>query len=88
MAAARPAPRLLSHDEEIGGEEGAKKIAEHFKAAGITFEFMLDEGLFVIDGVVPGHIRPIAMVCVAEKGMANVKLTVEVRRPRGASNPP
>ena len=77
----------FGHDEEIGGGEGAKRIAEHFVRRGVTFEFMLDEGLFVIDGVVPGHARPVAMVCVGEKGFLTARLTVEYE-PGRASAPP
>ena len=77
----------FGHDEEIGGGEGAKRIAEHLARRGVTFEFMLDEGLFVIDGVVPGHARPVAMVCVGEKGFLTARLTVECE-PGHASAPP
>jgi carboxypeptidase PM20D1 len=38
----------------------------------------LDEGLFVIDGVVPAHPAPVAMICVAEKGSVSVELTVQM----------
>jgi carboxypeptidase PM20D1 len=48
---------------------------------------MLDEGLFIIDGLIPGHKKPIAMVCVAEKGYATFKLSVSVD-PGHSSAPP
>ena len=49
------------------GNFGAKKIAELLKARGIKFEFVLDEGLMVLNGVVPAHSAPVAMVGVVEK---------------------
>ena len=34
----------FGHDEEVGGEEGAKQISELLQAEGVALEFMLDEG--------------------------------------------
>lgn len=69
----------LGHDEEIGGWQGAKHIAEfiHQRLGPRCFEFMWDEGLFVIDRIVPGHRGPVAMICVAEKGSVTLELSVE-----------
>jgi hypothetical protein len=47
--------------------DGAKEVAEMFAAAGVTFDFVLDEGLMVLKGVVPSHEKPVAMVGVVEK---------------------
>lgn len=79
----------LGHDEEVSGMEGAKLIGEWFeKTLGRNcFEYMLDEGLFIIDGVIPGHTKPVAMVCVAEKGYLTLKLSVSMA-PGHASSPP
>ena len=76
----------LGHDEEIGGREGAAHIAKWFQERSITLDFLWDEGLFVIDGVVKGHDAPIAMVCTSEKGFVNVELEV-VRPPIHSSFP-
>lgn len=67
----------LGHDEEVGGREGAKRVCHELRAHfGVErLDFLLDEGLFVTTGVVPSHPAPVAMICVAEKGVANVKLT-------------
>ena len=48
---------------------------------------MLDEGLFVIADAVPAHKKPVAMVCLAEKGNVTLELAVEAS-PGHASNPP
>ena len=42
----------FGHDEEQGGELGAKKIAEALTAEGVRLEFLLDEGLFIIDQII------------------------------------
>lgn len=66
----------FGHDEELGGLEGAKKIAGYLKKQGKALEYVLDEGLMILKGVMPGVDKPVAYVGVAEKGYANVKLSV------------
>jgi carboxypeptidase PM20D1 len=78
---------IFGHDEEVGGPKGAKAVSALLARRGVVLEFLLDEGLFVIDGVVPGHKRPVAMVCVAEKGYVNLRLSVECE-PGHAARPP
>lgn len=69
----------FGHDEEIGGKQGAKKIAEYFKQQGTQFEFVLDEGGAVTVGIVNGINQPVAMIGIAEKGFVNIKLTVNAQ---------
>ena len=71
----------FGHDEEIGGLDGAKKIAEWFsnQSIPIQFEFCLDEGMMILDDLVPGHSAPIAALAVAEKGMMNVEVGVHLK---------
>jgi len=80
----------FGHDEERSGTQGAANIAKWF-AENVgprdIFEFMMDEGLFIIDGAVPGHKKPVAFVCVAEKGYLSLKLTVE-KEPGHSAAPP
>ena len=66
----------FGHDEEVGGD-GAKAIAQYFAEQDIQFEFILDEGGVIADGIIPGTTQPIALVGVAEKGRVNFKLTVK-----------
>jgi carboxypeptidase PM20D1 len=68
----------FGHDEEAGGD-GAKAIAAHLAAQNISFEFVLDEGGAVTEGLVPGTDNPIALVGVAEKGFVNLRLTVNAQ---------
>ncbi len=64
-------------DEEIGGEGGARLQAERFAQEGLAPALILDEGLAILDGLVPGVARPVAAIGIAEKGYATVKLRVQ-----------
>jgi carboxypeptidase PM20D1 len=65
----------FGHDEENGGAEGANAIASLFKLRGLRPEFVLDEGLLIADGIMPGLDPPVALIGIAEKGSATLKLT-------------
>lgn len=76
----------FGHDEENFGERGAKAIAETLRQRGVRLQFVLDEGMFVVDGLFPGLKAPLAMVGTAEKGYATLKLSVST--PPGHSSAP
>jgi carboxypeptidase PM20D1 len=78
---------VLGADEEVGGRDGALRIAQSFKERGIRPAFVLDEGLFVTEGLLPGVASPAALVGVAEKGAMSLRLTVETS-PGHSSAPP
>src|SRR5688572_4533212 len=67
----------FGHDEEIGGKEGASKIASLLQSRGVQLEYVIDEGFFLTDGVLPGVTRPVALVGIAEKGFLSLELTVD-----------
>lgn len=67
----------FGHDEELGGSVGASNIAELLRTRGVRLEFVLDEGLMVTDGLMPGVKPPVAMMGIAEKGYVSVLLTAE-----------
>jgi len=67
----------FGHDEEAGGVRGARAIAERLAAAGLRFEMILDEGLAIVEGIIPGVDPPVALIGVAEKGYASVRLVAE-----------
>ena len=69
----------FGHDEEVGGQDGAKAVAEHLEKQGIEFEFVVDEGGVVLDGVIESVDRPVALIGVAEKGYLNLRLRVGTR---------
>ncbi len=62
------------HDEEVGGPAGAAQIARLMRSRGVRFDFVLDEGLVVTDGIIRGLSRPAALVGIAEKGYLSVVL--------------
>lgn len=67
----------FGHDEEIGGKQGAAKIAQYFADNNIHFEFVLDEGGAITEGMMQGIDPPVALIGIAEKGYVNLHLTVE-----------
>lgn len=67
----------FGHDEELGGSNAAMKTAELMKERGIEFEFVLDEGMAIVENVVPGVSAPVALIGIAEKGYVTLELTVE-----------
>jgi len=66
----------LGHDEEVGGQEGARHVADYLRAQGIRPAFILDEGGAIVLGVMPGISQPVAMVAIGEKGSVSIELTV------------
>lgn len=62
-------------DEEIGGNHGAAAIVAHLKKQNVRLAWSLDEGSFVLDGIVPGVAQPLASINVAEKGYLTLELT-------------
>ena len=79
---------VFGHDEEVMGLYGAKVVTAELKKRGLRFAFMMDEGCPVLkNGNFPGVNGPVGLVCVAEKGFATLKLSIE--HPGGhASAPP
>lgn len=74
---ARTVYLAFGHDEEIGGNEGARKIAALLKSRGVTNADLLDEGSAVLaDGIIPDVRRPVAAIMAAEKGYLSVQLRV------------
>lgn len=65
----------FGHDEEIGGQDGAAHIARHLQRQGVAFEYLLDEGTFILENVLPGIEKPVAFIGTAERGFVNLKIT-------------
>jgi carboxypeptidase PM20D1 len=76
----------FGHDEEIGGSQGAKKIAEYFQQQGVNFEFVLDEGGLITEDMISIVDQPLAIIGIAEKGFMNIRLIAE--QPGGHSSMP
>ncbi len=67
----------FGHDEETGGEQGAKQIAAYFASRGLEFDMILDEGLVVTENVIDLVQRPVALIGISEKGLLNLELSLE-----------
>lgn len=76
----------FGHDEEIGGSAGATTAAALLAERGVVPHLVLDEGGGLTVGLFPGIDDPIAAIMVAEKGGANLALSVE--SPAGHSSTP
>jgi carboxypeptidase PM20D1 len=77
----------FGHDEEIGGKAGAARIAAVLADRGVRLSYVLDEGLFIAERVVPGVGRPVALVGIAEKGFLSLTLTVEAETGHSSTPP-
>lgn len=74
------------HDEEVNGQQGAKQIVKLLQQRGIKPYLVLDEGMPIADGLVPGVSKLVALIGVAEKGILSVELKVDM--PGGHSSIP
>lgn len=68
----------FGHDEEIGGQNGAKVIAAYLKSQNVEAEFVLDEGMPITQGLIPGIEKEVALIGVAEKGFLSLKLSIKL----------
>jgi carboxypeptidase PM20D1 len=85
-APARPIYFAFGHDEEIGGNSGAARIADTLRQRSVQLAFTLDEGSAITQGIVAGVERPVAAIMAGEKGYASFRLTA--RAPGGHSSTP
>jgi carboxypeptidase PM20D1 len=76
------------HDEEISGFNGAQAIARMFKQQGLNFEYVIDEGMVLIEDALPGLSKPVALIGTAEKGYTTLKLTAKLPNGGHSSMPP
>ncbi len=78
----------FGHDEEVGGKRGNAQIARMLKERGVRFEYVLDEGGAIAQGLLVGVSAPVALVGVAEKEYLSVELVVEHQGGHSAAPPP
>jgi len=74
-------------DEEVGGLRGAARIAALLKERKVRLDLVVDEGLLITDGIMPGLGKPAALIGVAEKGYLSVVLKMGAT-PGHSSMPP
>ena len=78
----------LGHDEEVGGREGNRRIAEILRGRGVRFRFVLDEGGSLTEGIIDGINKPVAFVGIAEKGYVAIRLTAQTEGGHSSMPPP
>jgi carboxypeptidase PM20D1 len=78
----------FGHDEEIGGPEGAMRVAALLEERGVKLEYVLDEGGAIVKGTVPGIEGKVAVVGIAEKGSVTVELIARAAGGHSSSPPP
>ena len=69
----------FGHDEELGGEAGAKAIVDLLEQRKTRALFSLDEGSAITDGVIPGATRLIAQIALSEKGGYSLLLKAKAK---------
>ena len=74
-------------DEEVSGLRGAAHIVKLLQERKVKLDFVIDEGLLITEGVLPGLSKPAAIIGIAEKGYLSVVLKVPAT-PGHASMPP
>lgn len=67
----------FGHDEEVGGLNGAAKVAEFLKDQGVQLAWSLDEGSFLFDDILPGVEALLAVINVAEKGIVTLNIVAK-----------
>ncbi|RIW12557.1 M20/M25/M40 family metallo-hydrolase [Algoriphagus lacus] len=78
---------VSGHDEEVGGANGAVKIAAYLKEKGVQAAMTIDEGGYIAENMIPGVDKPIAIVNLAEKGFASFRLIVETNGGHSSAPP-
>lgn len=67
----------FGHDEELGGERGAKQIVQWLQQKNIHAALAMDEGGIITKENFKELNRPIGLIGVSEKGSVSFELTVE-----------
>jgi len=77
----------FGHDEETTGTGGAKAMAALLAQRNVRLDFVVDEGLLIVEGQIKGIDKPIALIGVAEKGYTTLVLKANAT-PGHSSMPP
>jgi len=68
---------VFGQDEEVGGPEGAKHIADVLEKRGIKrFAFVMDESAPITPGIFPGIPDNTALIGIAQKGYVSLELAI------------
>lgn len=78
----------FGHDEEQGGLDGARVIADVLEERKVTAAFVLDEGGLIAKGFMPGLRKPVAVIAPAEKGIVTLHLSSKGKGGHSSVPPP
>lgn len=68
---------VFGQDEEVGGAEGAKKVADVLEERGIKrFAYVMDESAPLTPGIFPGIEENTALIGIAQKGFVSIELAI------------
>lgn len=68
---------VFGQDEEVGGAEGARFVAETLEKRGIKrFHYVMDESAPLMPGVFPGVSANTALITIAQKGFISLELAI------------
>jgi len=73
----------LSADEELGGRDGACRIAEVIRGRTERLALTLDEGGFILPGAFPGVRGDVALIGIAQRGELVLRLTARAKGGHG-----
>ncbi len=76
----------FGHDEETGGQRGARCVGQALKERGVKLAGIVDEGGGIVEGIVPGVKGQVALIGTGEKGYLTLEFTVKC--PPGHSSAP
>ena len=69
---------VFGQDEEVGGGEGAKKVADVLEERGIKrFAYVMDESAPLTPGIFPGIQENTALIGIAQKGFISLELKLD-----------
>jgi len=72
----------------LGGAHGAGSVAEYLKQSGVQASWSLDEGSFLVDGLLPGVDPLLAIINVAEKGSLSLEIVARSEGGHSSMPPP
>jgi carboxypeptidase PM20D1 len=78
---------VFGADEETAGARGAQAIAKLLEQRKVQLDFVIDEGMLITEGILPGLSAPVALVGLAEKGYLSLQLQAKAA-PGHSSMPP
>ena len=93
LLAAGHAPRrtvmlFSGADEEVDGLRGSATAARLMQQRGTRFDFVIDEGLVVTQGLMPGVRVPAALIGIAQKGYVTIEVSASLPKGGHSSMPP